>query len=49
MLTGREPDVVEGELADSGVELQQEGQRLANATSSTKNGDFRRLQCHLSA
>jgi hypothetical protein len=43
MLTGCEPDVVEGKLADSRVELQQEGQRLANATGSTENSDFGRL------
>jgi hypothetical protein len=43
MLTGCETYVVEGELANSGVELQEKGQRLANATSGTENGDLGRL------
>lgn len=41
--TGSKADIVESKLADSGVELEKEGQRLANATSSTENGDLGRL------
>jgi len=33
-------DVVEGEIADSWVELEQEGQRLANATAGTEDDDL---------
>ena len=36
-------DVVEGELSDSGVELEKEGERLANATGGTEDGDLREL------
>jgi hypothetical protein len=42
--TGCQADIVEGELANPGVELQEEGQRLANATGGTENGDLGRLQ-----
>ena len=38
--TGTATDIVEGELRDTGVELQQQGQRLANATGSTEDGDL---------
>jgi len=41
--TGSKTDIVESELADSGVELEEEGQRLANATGSTEDGDLGRL------
>ena len=37
-------DVVEGELSDSGVELEKEGERLANATGGTEDGDLGKLQ-----
>ncbi len=33
-------DIVQRELGHSGVELEEEGQRLANATGSTEDGDF---------
>lgn len=33
-------DIVEGELSNTGVELQEEGEGLANATTSTENGDL---------
>lgn len=33
-------DVVEGELGNTGVELQEEGEGLANATTSTEDGDL---------
>ena len=36
-LTGSKADIVESELANPGVELQQEGQWLTNTTSSTQN------------
>lgn len=42
--TGSETDVVEGELADSGVELEEQRQGLANATGGTENGDLGGLQ-----
>ena len=38
--TGSKTDVVEGELADSGVELEEQRQGLANATGGTENGDL---------
>jgi hypothetical protein len=41
--TGSKTDVVEGELADSGVELKEQRQRLANATGGTEDGDLGRL------
>lgn len=33
-------DVVEGELGNTGVELQKEGEGLANATGGTEDGDL---------
>lgn len=42
--TGAAADVVQGKLGNSGVELEQEGQRLANATGSTENGDLGQLE-----
>ena len=33
-------DIIEGELSDTGVQLKQEGQRLANATTGTQDGDL---------
>ena len=43
-LTGRKADVVEGQLGDPRVELEQQGEGLANATSGTEDGDLGRLQ-----
>lgn len=43
-LTGRKADVVEGELANPGVELEEERERLANATGGTEDGDLGGLQ-----
>jgi hypothetical protein len=40
MRTGSQADIVEGELGNPGVELQEEGQRLANATGGTEDGDL---------
>ena len=37
-------DVVQRKLADSRVELKEEGQRLTNATSGTEDGDLGGLQ-----
>jgi hypothetical protein len=42
--TGRKADVVERELADSGVELQEQRQRLADTSGGTEDGDLGRLQ-----
>lgn len=33
-------DVVEGKLADAGVQLEEERQRLADTTAGTEDGDF---------
>lgn len=41
--TGCTADIVEGELGDAGVELQQEGQWLTDATGSTENSDLGEL------
>lgn len=38
--TGSTTDIVEGELRNTGVELHQQRQRLANATGSTEHGDL---------
>lgn len=38
--TGSTTDIVEGKLRDTGVELEQQGQRLANTTGGTENGDL---------
>ncbi len=42
-------DVVEGELGDTGVELEEERQRLTNTTRGTKNGDFGVLHAEMLA
>lgn len=44
MLTRSHADIVQGELSHSRVELEQQGQRLANATSSTEDGHLGQLQ-----
>lgn len=41
--TGAATDVVEGELADAGVELEEERQRLADTTAGTEDDDLREL------
>jgi len=41
--TGSSPDIVQGKLRDTGVELQEKRQRLANAASGTENGDLGEL------
>jgi hypothetical protein len=38
--TGSTADIVESELGNTGVELQQQGERLANTTGGTENGDL---------
>jgi hypothetical protein len=40
MHTGSTTDIVESEVRDTGVELEQQGERLANATASAENGDL---------
>lgn len=40
MHTGSSADVVEGEVRDTLVELQEEGQRLSNSSGGTENGDL---------
>lgn len=37
-------DIVEGELGDSRVELEEERERLADAASGTKDGNFGELK-----
>lgn len=44
MLTRSHADVVQGKLSHSRVELEQQGQRLANATGSTEDGHLGQLQ-----
>lgn len=44
MLTRSHADIVQGKLSHSRVELEQQGQRLANATSSTEDGHLGQLQ-----
>ena len=41
--TGPAADVVESELGDAGVQLEQERERLANATGSTEHSDLGEL------
>ena len=41
--TGCALDIEKGELADTRVELQEEGQRLSDTTSGTENGDLGEL------
>ena len=36
-------DIVEGEVGDTRVQLHEEGERLANATGGTENGDLGEL------
>ena len=38
--TGCALDIEKGELADTRVELQEEGQRLSNTTGGTENGNL---------
>jgi hypothetical protein len=45
--TGSTADIVEGELRNTGVELQEQGQRLANTTGGTENGDLGGLRKRL--
>jgi hypothetical protein len=42
--TGSATDVVESELSDTGVELEEEGERLADTAGSTEDGDLGELQ-----
>ena len=42
--TWRQSDIVECEFADSGVQLQEKRERLANATGCTEDGDLGGLQ-----
>jgi hypothetical protein len=44
--TGSTTDIVESELTDSGVELQEKRQRLANTTTGTENGDLGGLRVY---
>lgn len=44
MLTRSHADIVQGKLSHSRVELEQQGQRLANATSGTEDGHLGQLQ-----
>lgn len=44
MLTRSHADIVQGKLSHSRVELEQQGKRLTNATSSTEDGHLRQLQ-----
>lgn len=47
--TGGEADVVERQLAHAGVELEQQRERLANATGGTEDGDLGGLRLFMSA
>ena len=38
--TGSAADIVEGELCDERVELEEEGQGLANSSAGAENGDL---------
>ena len=38
--TGGTTDIVEAKLCDVGVELEEEGQGLADASASAENGDL---------
>lgn len=44
MLTGCHADIVEGKVSDTRVELEQEGERLANATGGTQNSHLGQLE-----
>jgi hypothetical protein len=39
-LTRATADIVQSQLGDTGVQLHQQRERLANATTSTENGDL---------
>lgn len=41
--TGSAADVVEGEVGDTGVQLHEQGERLADTTGGTENGDLGEL------
>lgn len=43
LLTGCHADIVEGEVSHTGVELEQKGERLANATGGTQNSHLGQL------
>lgn len=40
-------DVVEGEVGDTGVELHKQGERLANATGGTEDGNLGELELRI--
>jgi hypothetical protein len=42
--TGSSTDIVEGEVGNLGVELQEEGERLANTTGGTEDGNLGELE-----
>lgn len=48
-LTWSSTDIVESELSNTRVELEEEGQRLANSTGGTENGDLGELELKKSA
>lgn len=41
--TRTSPDIVESQLSDTRVQLEEKRERLANATSSTEDGDLGQL------
>lgn len=43
LLTGSGADVVQGELGDPGVELEQQGEGLADTTGGAEDGDLGEL------
>lgn len=43
LLTRSQADVVQGQLGDSWVELQQQGERLADAAGGAEDGDLGQL------
>lgn len=43
-LTGSAADIVQSKLGDAGVELEQQRQRLANASGSTEDGNLGQLE-----
>lgn len=45
-LTGSAADIVQSKLGDAGVELEEERERLANATGSTEDGNLGQLEGH---
>ena len=42
--TRSSPDIVQSQLSDARVQLEEKGERLANATSSTEDGDLGQLK-----